>query len=232
MKRRALVSGIFFAMMASPALANWGVNVGPIQVAPQESSSNLDVIESVAGLGNGSTALGVDNNTQLGLTIDYRMSSNWGLQVIAATPFEHDIKVKGSAIDGLNVGSTKHLPPTLLAQYYFDLGTDRVEPFIGLGLNYTTFFSEKVDTQLTDALAALEVAGADDTVGLKLKDSFGLALQAGVNVRLTDRLGLHAMVSKMDIDTTGRVQVNGATVQNVDVDIDPLVAMVGLRYQF
>ena len=38
------------------------------------------------------------------------------------------------------------------------------------------------------------------------------------------------MLSKMDIDTTGRVQVNGATVQSVDVNIDPYVAMIGLRW--
>lgn len=232
MKRRALVSGILFAVVTSPALANWGVNVGPIQVAPQDSSSNLDVIESVAELPAGSTELGVNNDTQLGLTIDYRADSNWGLQLIAATPFEHNISVKGSAIDGLNAGSIKHLPPTLLAQYFFNVGHDRIEPFVGLGLNYTTFFDEKVAGELTDTLVALDVATVDDTVGLKLKDSFGLALQAGVNVRLTKRLGVHAMVSKMNIDTTGRVQVNGVTVQQAEVDIDPLVAMLGLRYKF
>ncbi|MGX5913825.1 OmpW/AlkL family protein [Aliidiomarina sp. Khilg15.8] len=232
MKKYALVSGVLFAMAASPALANWGVNVGPIQVAPNESSSNLDVIESVAGLPAGSTQLGVNNNTQLGLTLDYRAGTNWGLQLIAATPFEHDIKVKGSAIDGLNVGSTKHLPPTLLAQYFFNLGSDRIEPFVGVGLNYTTFFNEKVAADLSEALIALNVATPDDAIDLKLKDSFGLALQAGVKVRLTERLGLHAMVSKMDIGTTGRVRINGVTVQRVDVDIDPVVAMVGLRYQF
>lgn len=232
MKKYALVSGVLFAVAASPALANWGVNVGAIQVAPSDSSSNLDVIESVAGLPAGSTQLGVNNNTQLGLTLDYRVGSSWGLQLIAATPFEHDIKVKGSAIDGLNAGSTKHLPPTLLAQYFFKLGNDRIQPFIGAGLNYTTFFDEKVATDLSDTLVALDVATADDVVDLKLKDSFGLALQAGVNVRLTNRLGLHAMVSKMDIGTTGRVHINGVTVQRVNVDIDPVVAMLGLRYEF
>ena len=48
--------------------------------------------------------------------------------------------------------------------------------------------------------------------------------------QLTDTLGLHMMVSKMDIDTTGRVQVNGNTLQSVNVDIDPYVAMIGLRW--
>ncbi|MBU2224852.1 MAG: OmpW family protein, partial [Gammaproteobacteria bacterium] len=112
-------------MTSASALANISVNVGAIQVAPNDSSSSLNVVEQVAGLPAGSTAVGVNNNTQLGLTIDYKIDNNWTMELIAATPFSHDITVKGSAIDGLDIGNTKHLPPTLLAQYHFDLGDSK-----------------------------------------------------------------------------------------------------------
>lgn len=217
-------------LAAAPAAAEFAVNVGAISVIPDDSSSSLNVVEQVAGLPAGSTAVGVNSNTQLGLTFDYKYTPNWSVQLIAATPFSHDIKVKGSAIDGLKVGKTKHLPPTLLAQYHFMPTNQTFDPFVGVGLNYTVFFDEQVDAQLEGALDALSVTGANDVVGLKLKSSFGLALQAGVNVKLTDSLGLHLMLSKMDIDTTGRVQVNGNTIQTVDVNIDPYVAMLGLRW--
>ncbi|RUO25939.1 hypothetical protein CWE09_04220 [Aliidiomarina minuta] len=232
MKKHVVLTGVLLSLATVPAMAEWGVNVGPIWVAPDSSSSNLDVIEQVAGLPEGSTEASVNNNTQLGLTIDYRFTPNWGVQLIAATPFSHDIKVKGSAIDGLNIGDTKHLPPTLLAQYYFDTGSDRVQPFVGLGLNYTTFFSESVHSDLTGALQDLGVTTDSDTVSLSLKDSFGFALQVGINIKFTDNLGAHLMVSKMDIETTGRVRVNGNTIQSVDVQIDPVVAMAGLRWNF
>ncbi|GAB2920292.1 OmpW/AlkL family protein [Rheinheimera gaetbuli] len=217
-------------LAAAPASAEFAINVGAITVAPDDSSSSLNVIEQVAGLPAGSTAVGVNSNTQLGLTFDYKFTPNWSVQLIAATPFSHDIKVKGSAIDGLKVGKTKHLPPTLLAQYHFMPENQTFDPFVGVGLNYTVFFDEKTDGQLEGALDALNVTGSSDNVGLKLKSSFGLALQAGVNVKLTDSLGVHLMLSKMDIDTTGRVQVNGATIQSVNVNIDPYVAMIGLRW--
>lgn len=215
---------------AAPASAEFGINVGAISVTPDDSSSHLNVIEQVAGLPTGSTTVGVNSNTQLGLTFDYQYTPNWSVQLIAATPFSHDIKVKGSAINGLKVGKTKQLPPTLLAQYHFMPQHQTFDPFVGVGLNYTVFFDEKVDGQLEGALDTLGVTGANDVVGLKLKSSFGLALQAGVNIKLTDSLGLHLMLSKMDIDTTGRVQVNNNTVQSVDVNIDPYVAMLGLRW--
>lgn len=226
------IASLLLAASAAPALANWSVNVGAITVAPQESSGHLNVVEAVAGLPANSTEVAVDNNTQLGITIDYQLNRNWTLELIAATPFKHDMQVKGSAINGLPLGSSKQLPPTLVAQYHFDLGDSRFDPFIGLGLNYTNFFKEEVSGELVSTLQALNVAEADDKVELKLKDSWGLAMQAGVNVKLANSWSAHLMLSKMDIDTTGRVLVNSNSIQSVDVSIDPYVWMVGARYSF
>lgn len=216
--------------LANMSVNNLSVNVGAINVAPNDSSSSLNVVESVAGLPAGSTAVGVNSNTQLGLTVDYQIDKNWTVELIAATPFSHDIEVEGSAIDGLDIGNTKHLPPTLLAQYHFDLGDSKLDPFVGLGLNYTKFFDSSASGALKSTLQALKVANANDDVDLKLSDSWGLAIQAGVNYQLDQHWGLHLMVSKMDIDTTGEVRLNGATIQSVDVQIDPLVVMAGVRW--
>ncbi len=216
-------------LLAAPAMAEFSVNVGAISVMPKDSSTNLDVVESVAGLPAGSTGVSVNNNTQVGLTFDYKLTKNWGVQLIAATPFTHDITGSG-AIDGLKVGKTKHLPPTLLAQYYFDLGNSNIQPFVGLGINYTNFFNTEADQQLKTTLVTLGAAAANDPVTIKLKNSWGLAAQAGVNYKFSDNLGIHVMVSKIDIDTKAHVRVNGSTVQSLDVAIDPVVAMIGLRW--
>lgn len=218
------------ALSAVPAFANISVNVGAITVAPNDSSSTLNVVESVAGLPAGSTQVSVNNNTQLGLTIDYKINNNWTAELIAATPFTHDVKVKGSAIDGLDVGSTKHLPPTLVAQYHFDMGNSNIDPFVGVGLNYTKFFSASASNTLKTTLQSLNVTTANDKVDLDLDDSFGLALQAGVNYKINDNWGAHFAVSKIDIDTEANVTVNGASIQKVDVQIDPMVVMVGVRF--
>lgn len=217
------------ATFAASASANFSVNVGAITVAPNDSSSSLNVVESVAKLPAGSTSVSVNNNTQLGITLDYQLNPNWTLELIAATPFSHDIKVKGSVIDGLDIGNTKHLPPTLVAQYHFDTDSN-FDPFVGVGLNYTKFFDESASGALKNTLQALKVTTASDDVDLKLKASWGLALQAGFNYKLSDSWGLHGAVSKMDIDTTGRVMVNGTTIQSVDVQIDPWVWMLGVRW--
>ncbi|RUO76123.1 OmpW/AlkL family protein [Idiomarina seosinensis] len=232
MKRSVLSLGVLLGLLSSSALANdFSVNVGAIGVMPDDSSGSLNVVENVAGLEQNSTGVGVNTNTQLGLTFDYALDENWVVELVAATPFSHDITATGS-LAGLNIGKTKHLPPTLLAQYHFDLGSDLFKPFVGVGVNYTAFFDEQPAPELRSTLQALGVATTDDSVDLALENSWGLALQAGVNVELNKDWGVHLMVSKMDIDTTGDVRLNGSTIESVDVQIDPYVAMIGLRYHF
>ena len=229
MKTSLSVVALVVSLAAVPASADFAVNIGAIGVIPDDSSSSLSTIEQVAGLPTGSTRVAVDNNVQLGITLDYIINKNWTVELIAATPFSHEISVKGSAINGLDIGKTKQLPPTLLLQYHFDTGNDAISPFLGLGVNYTRFFNTEVSGELKDTLGALNIVTAQDSTRLDLTDSWGVALQAGINIDFNDRFGLHAMVSKVDIETTGRVKVNGNTIQKVDVKIDPLVAMVGLR---
>ncbi|MFC0445159.1 OmpW family protein [Pseudidiomarina halophila] len=231
MKKSLLVASLAVLGFAGPAAADISVNVGAIGVMPNDDSGSLPVIESVAGMTGGSTGVTVDENTQLGITFDYALDKNWSLELIAATPFKHEINGTGS-LAGLKIGETKHLPPTLLAQYHFDVGVERVDPFIGVGVNYTTFFEEKISPELAGVLTDLAVVTANDDVDLALSNSWGYALQAGVNIAMTEQWGLHLMVSRMAIDTVADVRINGTTIESVAVDIDPTVAMLGIRYRF
>ena len=214
------------------AQAKLAINFGPIYVGPNESSGNLNVVEAVAGLPSGSTEVAVNGNTQLGITFDWAFSDQWTLEVVAATPFSHDISVSGSAIDGLQIGETKHLPPTVLMQYHFGAADAKLRPFVGAGLNYTTFFEEKADAQLIGALTSLGVMGAGDDLSLHLDDSFGIALQAGFNYRVNQTWDLHGMLMWADIDTDAEVRLNGTNIQPVTVEIDPTIAFVAARYRF
>ncbi len=57
----------------------------------------------------------VSNNTQLGLTFTYMATDNIGIELLAATPFRHKI---GTGDTG-DIATVRHLPPTLMAQWYF-----------------------------------------------------------------------------------------------------------------
>ncbi|WP_425913196.1 OmpW/AlkL family protein [Pseudomonas sp. GWSMS-1] len=199
------------------------VRAGAITVDPQESSSDIWVgalNTDVAG-----TKATLDSDTQLGLNFAYMLTNNIGIELLAATPFSHNVGVKGmpGGFAGLNgnLGELKHLPPTLSVLYYPLDASSAFQPYLGAGINYTWFF----DTELS---SEAETKGFS---GLDMKDSWGLAAQIGMDYMLTDNIMFNAQVRYIDIETTGTTSYGGKKVK-VDVDVDPLVYMVGLGYKF
>ncbi len=94
-----------------------------------------------------------------------------------------------------------------------------MRPYVGIGINYTAFHSE-------DASSALEAAVG--TTNVSLDDSWGYALQAGVDIDIGNNLFLNFDVKYIDIDTTARLRTNAIGTQRVNVSLDPLVVGVGL----
>lgn len=199
------------------------VRAGAATVDPHEDSSEIWVgalNTDVAG-----TKATLDSDTQLGLNFAYMVTNNIGIELLAATPFNHDVGVKGmpGPFAGLNgqLGELKHLPPTLSAVYYPLDSKSAFQPYVGLGINYTWFF----DTELTGEAEDKGFSGLD------MDDSWGLAYQVGMDYMLNDNLLINAQMRYIDIDTTGTTSFGGREVE-VDVDVDPFVYMVGLGYKF
>lgn len=196
------------ALAATPALAQsagaWTVGIGVHNVAPKSGNGTL----TATPLGN--LTMDVGSNVRPTITGEYFLQDNLGIEVLAALPFQHDISVAGVG----KVGSTRHLPPTVSLQYHF--GQGKVKPFVGLGVNYTRFFSTKAEGA---------IAGAN----LDLSDSWGLAAHLGVDFKVGEKGAIRLDYRKIDIDT--RVKLNGANLgtQNT-VNIDPSV--YGIAYVF
>lgn len=191
------------------------VRAGAVIVTPDDSSSTID---SADGPVTSTSGVKVDNNTQLGLNFAYMFADHWGVELLAATPFSHDVSIKG--IDGLNgkLGDVKHLPPTLSLVYYPMNTESKFQPYVGVGVNYTFFFDE--DTT------------KDGFSNLDLDDSWGVAGQVGMDYFITDNITLNAQVRYIDIDTDATVDLDGVGKLNVGVDVDPWVYMVGIGYKF
>lgn len=203
------------------------VRGGAALVDPQESSGDVHV----GGTRLDGWEVGVDSDTQFGLTVSYMFTDHVGIGLLAATPFQHDINGAGDALAGAGkLADIKHLPPTLTLQYFPLDKASAVQPYVGVGVNYTTFFDEQTTDTLTNALGA---ASTD----IDLDDSVGLAAELGLDWMLTDHVGVNAAVWYADIDTEATIKAydsSGAKVATgkVDVDIDPFVYMVGLSYRF
>ena len=120
--------------------------------------------------------------------------------------------VNATAAGGINAGSAWLLPPTLTLQYHFNQ-MQQVKPYVGAGVNYTHFFNE-------DGGALHDV---------KYEDSFGGALQAGVDVPLGTNTYANLDVKKVFISTTAKFAPSGV---KANVDLDPWLIGVGVGYKF
>ncbi|WP_339768409.1 OmpW family outer membrane protein [uncultured Paraglaciecola sp.] len=197
------------------------VRAGLTAVAPDESSSNVTV-QDVGNVGMGAS---VNSDTQLGLNVVYMFSDNIGLELLAASPFKHDINLTGTQDNDLGLGDGKlaqsrQLPPTLSVVYYLPV-SETFQPYLGLGLNYTVFFDE-------------EFVGSRENQSfnnLSLEESFGIAAQIGMDYKLDEHWLVNASVRYIDIDTRANFDVLDLPAK-VSVDVDPWVYSVMLGYKF
>ena len=226
----ALVGGSVIAQAYEQG--DWILRAGATTVDPDTDSDDIKLPGGLVAEAD------VDDDTQLGIVPAYMVTDQFAVEVLAATPFEHNIEARGKgAINGTNLdaGSSKQLPPTVSVQWYPRGGQSGWQPYVGAGLNYTVFFDEDVDNQLIGLLGNL-TDGAVNDADLDLDDSWGLALQAGVDVPINEHWAVNVGVWYIDIDTTAEItaKADGATAANVefDVELDPWVYNIGIAYKF
>lgn len=197
------------------------VRAGAITVDPDEDTSGVK--SPIGDLGGQAT---VDGDTQLGLNFAYMMTDHLAIELLAATPFKHDIGVSNlpGGLAGLNgsLGDVKQLPPTLSLLYYPLDKNYAFQPYAGVGINYTAFFDASTSSS----------AEAKGYSNLDLSDSWGASAQIGADYMIDDNWMVNAQVRYIDIDTNAHVDLAGVGNLKVDVDVDPWVYMVGLGYKF
>lgn len=222
LKASVSVLALGVALASGSALAyqqgDMVLRAGAAMVDPDASSSPL----AINGVEVAGTSVDVDDNTQLGITFTYMLNDNFGVGVLAATPFSHTVTAKGLGPDFKAI-DLKHLPPTVSLQYFPMASGSKFQPYVGAGLNYTLFFDE----ELTSAFEANVDSGS-----VKLDDSFGLAFELGCDFEISDNLVLNAAIWSIDIDTTATIKLDSGPKVTTDVDIDPLVYMLGVGYKF
>lgn len=150
----------------------------------------------------------VSNKTIPEVDISYFFTPNLAAELILTYPQKHDV-----SLNGIDIGTLKHLPPTLLLQYHF-MPEAQFSPYVGAGLNYTRV--SQVD--LLEGAATLE------------KNSYGLALQAGVDFKLDKNWSLNLDVKKVQIRSDLSLTGNGTKLGTVK--IDPWLVGVGVGYRF
>ncbi len=188
----ALAGSLAVPMLAQAQTTPWMVRVHALNLdSANKDSTGLD--------------LTVNNKVFPEVDISYFFTPNIAAELVLTYPQKHTVKAGGTEI-----GSLKHLPPTLSVQYHFtDLGA--FKPYVGAGLNYTRFSS-------VDLPAPVSID----------KNSFGLAVGAGFDYEIQKNIYFNIDVKKVQIKTT--VSAGGTDLG--DFKVDPLLVGVGIGFRF
>ncbi len=145
------------------------------------------------------------------LDITRFFTPNIAAELVLTYPQKQTISAGGTPI-----GSLKHLPPVLTLQYHFtQLAGFR--PYVGAGVNYTRFSDVSFDSATTTALHP----------AIK-KNSFGAALQAGVDVPVAAGWLVNADVKKVQI----RTDVSSSGTKVGTFKVDPWLFSLGVGKRF
>jgi outer membrane protein len=189
----ALAAGLATPFLAQAQSGPWLVRVHALSL----DSANKD------DTGND---LSVNNKVFPEVDISYFFTPNLAAELVLTYPQKHDVKSGGTQI-----GTLKHLPPTLSVQYHFtELGA--FKPYVGAGINYTRFSS----VNILDGAATID------------KNSVGLAVGAGFDYEFMKNTYFNVDVKKVQIRTD--VSVGGTNLGKFKVD--PVLLGVGVGWRF
>ncbi len=156
----------------------------------------------------------VENDVTVEVDASYFFTDNWAVEGILATAAQEVTADLGGG--RISLGSVFHAPATVLGQYHF-APDGKVKPYVGVGLNYTIFYSED---------------GTLDELALD-SGSFGLAGQFGLDFEIADdkvfNFDLKYIEIEADVDDPASVLTGGSLGT---VEVNPLVIGVGFGIRF
>lgn len=187
-----------FAAQAQAPEAPWMVRMRAVHIdSANRDSTGLD--------------LSINNRYIPEIDISYFFTPEIAAELVLTYPQKQMLRSSGT-----DIGSLKHLPPTLTVQYHFT-GHGAFKPYLGAGLNYTRFSR----VSFTPAVQALLQPGIE-------KSSLGLAVQLGFDYEFSKNTYLNFDAKKVSI----RTDVSSAGTRVGAFRIDPWLMGVGVGVRF
>ena len=162
-----------------------------------------------------------DDNMVPTLAVEYFVADNISLETIAGVT-QHDVDGRGALAGAGLVSDAKIVPATLTLKYHF--GKDGgVQPYVGAGPSYFIFIDEKPGATAV-ALGATRQ---------KMNDTFGVALQAGIDVPVNDKgLAVTFDAKRYFLRPTATWYAGTTDVLKTRHKLDPWVISAGVAFRF
>jgi outer membrane protein len=158
-----------------------------------------------------------------------RLSSNFDLELALAYPPLSKVAGRGPATvgsvpyNGETVSSARWLSPTLFFEYKFLPESSKLRPYIGVGVNYTAFYSRDSTAQGN--------AGLGGPTRLSLTSSLGPAGTAGLGYNVSGHWHLYTSYSISRVNTDITADTDGI-LRTARIKFGPQAWVVSAGYSF
>ncbi|AOM78746.1 OmpW/AlkL family protein [Pedobacter steynii] len=180
-----MLAGFHVYPQSSQTEEQWRIRLRGLAVIPQESAS----IGVIGG------DVKISNSFIPELDFTYFFNRHFAAELILGTT-RHKISTTGSDLSAIGASSSANvdlgkvwlLPPTLTLQYHYPVG--KFNPYLGAGVNYTIFYNADQGPVVK---------------GIKYKDKFAFAAQAGFDYDISKRLFINVDLKKIFLSTNATV---------------------------
>ncbi len=191
----------------------WQVRLRAVGVIPQ-GGGGLTTVPGGAFVSDGVKA---SDAVIPELDISYFLTKNISVEAICCISY-HNLFLDGGPLGGRKIAHTLLFPPTVLLQYHITT-FGPFQPYVGVGVNYTHFFSQKPDGVILNSIT--------------VQDSWGVAGQVGFDYMIDDHWGLNFDVKKIMMNphvnatvAPGLVSLSGRAA------LSPWLIGGGITYRF
>ncbi|MGQ3674456.1 OmpW/AlkL family protein [Xanthobacter sp. TB0139] len=197
---------VYKAPVVEEQQSPWQIRIRALGVLPENGGH----VNGIFG-----SDLDYTNSITPELDITYYFTDNFAAELILGTT-RANIDGAGTISSLGQIGKTWILPPTLTLQYHFT-NFGAFKPYVGAGVNYTFFYSQ---------------SASYPTLDLKVKDSWGFALQAGFDYMFDKHWGINFDVKKIFLEPEFDVVVAGVGAASGRANLNPWLIGGGITYRF
>jgi outer membrane protein len=169
----------------------------------------------------------VGDATTTGFGYTYRFAPRWSGEIALGIPPSHKIYGNGVIKNAGQIAVVRQMPPTVFINYHLGEYFTKVEPFVGVGVNYT-YFEKKRSTPTGDAISG-------GPTRITLENSWGAAAHVGFTVHYTKQWSLTATAAYADVRSQMRSYTttnNGTEELHTKINFRPMVYTMSLGYSF
>ena len=144
--RALVISAACAVAVSAPALAQTTtVKAGWASIDPNSTASSI----SGAFTPVDALSLSVKKQSTLFFSVSREIDSDWDVELALGLPPTHDVAVVVknpllvtpgvNAVNGQVAATVRQVAPTLFANYWLTGKDSAIRPFVGIGVNYTSF---------------------------------------------------------------------------------------------